>query len=408
MSKFIVGQVGIPRDMYVAKMLYAEGLLDKLFTDTYFSQKSSLAKLPLVGNKLSTAFKKYDPGFYDTYISSDLFGAIYFRFLLKYNFRIEAFKFANKSLGSRLIKYASKKKPEKFYGFDTISLEFLKWSTQNDWRGYLEQCVAPRRAQIEMWKLFKEKYNLNTEPQINYALFQQEIERQEWQYANKIIVPSEYVKNEMLKDGTIKENKISVVNYGYTPHKDNIFIKQGIEKKSIRTNNEIKILFVGNAGYRKGIADLLELSNDLKHENVRFLIAGLLEQQAKELITKYSNENVTYLGKLSKENLSDQYINADIFFFPSYLEGSAMVLMEAMSWGLPIITTYQSGSTVENNVNGLLSNAGDIPALKENLLKLISDKDLRFKMGINSLERSSKYSMQEYKNNLLALLNDIN
>ena len=47
MSKFIVGQVGIPRDMYVAKMLYAEGLLDKLFTDTYFSQKSSLAKLPI-------------------------------------------------------------------------------------------------------------------------------------------------------------------------------------------------------------------------------------------------------------------------------------------------------------------------------------------------------------------------
>ena len=75
-----------------------------------------------------------------------------------------------------------------------------------------------------------------------------------------------------------------------------------------------------------------------------------------------------------------------------------------MGWGLPIITTYQSGSVVEPGVNGYLSNAGDLESLRLDILKLAYDGDLRTKMGMESLERSKNYSVEMYGKNLLNIL----
>jgi hypothetical protein len=76
MSKFLVGQIGIPRHSAVAKMLYKEKILDKLVVDTYFSKESIWAKLPAIGPKLFNNLKKYDPDFPSEFVTGDWYGAI--------------------------------------------------------------------------------------------------------------------------------------------------------------------------------------------------------------------------------------------------------------------------------------------------------------------------------------------
>ncbi len=404
MSNFIIGQTGTPRDSSVAKMLYNEGLLDQLIVDTFYSKDKWYAKIPVISKKIEKNFSKYDPGFPNEYVSGDPFGALIFRYLLNKSRRKQAFTYARKRLGSRLIKYASKRAAGKFYGFDTISLDFLKWSAKNGWEGYLEQCVASRTSQINMWKLFSEKYGLNTKPMIDYCLFQQEVERQEWQLSNHIIVPSLFVKKSIVDDKIVDQSKITLVNYGFTPQVEGETIRENITKKFSVKQKTINLLFVGNAGYRKGIADILEIADDLKNENLSFFIAGSLEAEANKLLDKYVHPNITCLGKLSKNVLSEYYMKSDIFFFPSYLEGSAMVLMEAMSWGLPIITTRESGSNVEDKKNGFICDAGDIKELKSNIIKLANDNELRYAMSMQSLNVSQNYSAFSYSENLLKLL----
>ena len=333
MSKFLLGQIGSPRDYNVAKFLYNENLLQQLVVDTYFSKDSLMAKMPVFGERLAVKLRKYDIGFPLEKVSYDWLGALTMRALQKYSTNINAYTFANKRLNKRLIKYAANKPPGKYYGFDTSSMEFLCWGKDKGWTGYLEQCVAPRSSQIAMWQLFSEKYGIYSKDEIEQCLVQQERERKEWVYASKIIVPSDYVKAELLKDGSVEADKIHVVNYGYTPTADKDTIRDAIQKKVSDPSKTINIFFAGNGGYRKGITDMLTLAAGLKGENITFYIAGKLEPEAKKLLADYKYANVIYLGKLSKEVLNDQYLAADMFFFPSYLEGSAMVLQEAMGWG---------------------------------------------------------------------------
>jgi glycosyltransferase involved in cell wall biosynthesis len=399
--------VGARRNYDVAKIIFEENMLDRLFVDIYFDKELSPLIYKLAGQRFLNKFKKYNAGLDAELIKADLAGALALRFLLKYSSKTNAYKLTNKRLANRLINYASKKTPRSFYGYDTSSLEFFEWANGKGWKLFLEQCVAPRNAQINMFKLFEEKYGINYKAQIEHCLFQQQREHKEWQYADKVLVPSAYVKKAMLSEGNISENKLHEINFGFTNKEDKKIIIQNLETKFSADKKEdkvIRILFAGNGGYRKGIADILDLTKRFQKEKVQFIIAGQMEKEAMVLLSKYHQANITYLGKLSGDTLKEQYKTADIFFFPSYLEGSAMVILEAMSWGLPIVTTHESGSVVENEISGFVSNAGDQEQLFINLSQLIFKRELRCKMSEESLKRSEDFSEENYGKNLIKII----
>jgi glycosyltransferase involved in cell wall biosynthesis len=403
MSKYIVAMVGARRDFDVAKILFKNKQLQQLFVDTSYNDTSLLARLPFAG-KLLNKLKKYSTGIDPKQVSSDWIGAFSMRFLLKYASKTRAYKLANKRLGKNTIRYCENISPAAYYGFDTSSLEFMQWASSKEWKLVLEQCVAPRASQINMYRTFEQKYGLNYQSNIEHCLFQQHREEKEWQLAHTIIVPSLYVKNELLKTNLVDAEKIKIVPFGYTNPIPQSEIVELINQKEI-SNKPIQILFAGNAGYRKGIIDIIEIAQKLSSENVLFKIAGHLEAEAIDYLNSNKNDKLKYLGKLNKKELVQEYKTSDIFFFPSYLEGSAMVLLEAMSWGLPIVTTYQSGSLVEEGINGFVSEAGEIDAIIFNIKKLITNDTLRNSMSMQSLHISSLYSIEQYELKLLEVLN---
>jgi len=97
---------------------------------------------------------------------------------------------------------------------------------------------------------------------------------------------------------------------------------------------------------------------------------------------------IKLLGWVEHENKTVLLENSDIFILPSYQEDLPMAILEAMSYGLPILSTNVAGipSLVEHGYNGYLVEPGDIDDCVDKLTELINDSRLRQKFGENSLQ----------------------
>lgn len=88
-------------------------------------------------------------------------------------------------------------------------------------------------------------------------------------------------------------------------------------------------------------------------------------------------------GWLGPERKRAELADSDIFVLPSYAEGMPMAVLEAMSWGLPVITTPVGAivQLIQNGVDGILVEPGDVEAIATAILRLSGDPALRARMG---------------------------
>lgn len=156
-----------------------------------------------------------------------------------------------------------------------------------------------------------------------------------------------------------------------------------------RTNSsKVNLIFLGRIGQRKGTFDLIQAFANLSSNHKacsQLTIAGDGDvEQAHRLVGSLSlTDSVTILNWLDPDQRDALLAKADVFALPSYSEGLPMALLEAMSWGLPVITTPVGGipELVTQDQNGLLVNPGDVQQLSKAMQVLIEDKSLRFSLG---------------------------
>lgn len=408
--KFIVSLLTARRDYDIAKVLYNSGLLDSLFTDLYYASDHKAFKLldKILPEKLAKVYRAYSSPLPDKMVHYNWPLGLEFRYRLKKNTNGAYYKAqidAYKKLSRKVIEYSIVSRAKKnlaFFGFDTACLEIFNWASSKNCHLVMEQCVAPRRKQIQMHQHFASANTnaIESEHMIQHCLHLQEREEQEWQLASIIIAPSPFVRNELVNAGAPAE-KIKIVPFGFDSIYPTSEIDCCIEKRFANDDKEIQVLFAGNAGYRKGIHDVLAVAQEMNKENVRFVIAGAVGKECEKIINSTNLRNVSFLGKLSKAELHKEYKKSDIFFFPSYLEGSAMVIFEALSWGLPVVTTYESGSIIQHEQDGFICSAGHRETMKHWLGKLIHDSDLRYQVGKRALRTASKHTLAHYSNQLV-------
>lgn len=147
------------------------------------------------------------------------------------------------------------------------------------------------------------------------------------------------------------------------------------------------ILFLGRLGERKGIYDLVEAIARvrLRFPDVQLLCGGDgdLDGVARRVKALGISGNVRLLGWVAGAEKQRLLAEAAIYALPSYNEGLPMGALEAMSAGLPVITTTVGGipDAVQNNVEGYLLEPGDIDGLMHAIELLLADAGLREKMG---------------------------
>jgi glycosyltransferase involved in cell wall biosynthesis len=298
---------------------------------------------------------------------------------------------ASESLAAQALHIADRVDFSTIYSFDIQALETFSEFSKHGKRLILEQCVAPRRTQIELIDQFaidkSDKVYQFNRSQLNVLACREELE---WQMADKIICPSSYVKNELCRFG-VPENKIYVVPYGFTSNNTEI------ENISITDNSEkTRAIFVGSIDQRKGLQDLIPVVQKMNGK----ITLDVYGKAHGDDILGIAQSYVNYHGKLPFLQLEEAYKRADVFVLPSYLEGSATVVYEAMSFGLPCVVTHETGSVVRDEVDGFIIRAGDIDALADRLQRLASDPNLRVRMGRAAMERSKEFTLSKYAERL--------
>lgn len=176
-----------------------------------------------------------------------------------------------------------------------------------------------------------------------------------------------------------KWNRLHIIHCGVDPRQ--------FEQVSHSQRGQ-RLLFVGRLAGVKGVPILLDALAVVKKQipDVRLRIAGdgpdrsSLEKQAQELGI---SANVEFLGYQSQQQVRELLAETDAFVMASFAEGVPVVLMEALAAGVPVVATQIAGipELVEHGVNGYLVPPGSASALAERVVELMSDSDLRQRMG---------------------------
>ncbi len=159
------------------------------------------------------------------------------------------------------------------------------------------------------------------------------------------------------------------------------------DKREKQCEQPQMLLFLGRLGKRKGIYDLLEALARVKKKfpNVHLKCGGdgewdFVAYRAKSLGV---SENLDILGWVQGEEKQLLLRTSSIYVLPSYNEGLPMGILESMSEGLPVITTYVGGipDVITSGQDGILIEPGNIDGLVSSLELLLGDNKLRKRMG---------------------------
>ena len=194
--------------------------------------------------------------------------------------------------------------------------------------------------------------------------------------------------DDIVRAGVSDSNKIIVVSNGVNR-------PNSIEKKIDRSF----FLFVGTLEPRKNLTRLLQAYGSLPlsiKEKMKLVIVGgkgwgevnLLDTITQLDLTEY----VKVLGRVDDATLATLYTNAQFLVMPSLYEGFGLPLVEAMSYGTPVLTANNSSMPEVAGNAGLLVDALDVESIADGLQEMITNNELRERLAKNAKLNASRYS----------------
>jgi len=204
-------------------------------------------------------------------------------------------------------------------------------------------------------------------------------------YIDYYIAPSNFVKKSLINEG-IDEEKIFVVPFGVDIEKF-----KPVEKDY---NGIFRVAFSGNVNNRKGIPYLIKAWKELNLKDAELNIYGRVYPEVKKYLTDAEKYNIKLHGFVS--NINEELPKNHIYVFPSLLEGSAKSVYEALACGLPVITTENAGSVVENGKEGFIIPIQDVESLKEKILFFYNNREMIKEFGKRARKKAEKYTWEDY------------
>lgn len=265
----------------------------------------------------------------------------------------------------------------------------------------LERGSSHIRFQKEI--LIQEYNDLGIVPNVpSEKMISKEIE--EYDLADFICVPSQYVKESFIKYG-IKEDKIIKVPYG-VDLKEFHLIK---DKK--KKDNKFRIISAGSISIRKGSHYLLEAFLNLNLPNSELILVGDVSPEFQKIKKKYSHiANIKFVKKQKQEVLKYYYNNSDLFILCSIEEGLAMVQAQAMACGLPVICTTNTGGSeiVDDDISGYIIPIRNIEILKDKIKILYNNRVKLEEMSkCAHVKANSELSWEKYGDRMLKIYREL-
>ena len=194
----------------------------------------------------------------------------------------------------------------------------------------------------------------------------------EYDLADYISIPSSFVERTFLENG-ISKDKLIKVPYGVNlsefkqlPKQDNIF----------------RVVFAGGMTLQKGAHYLLQAFAELTLPKAELWLVGGKMPEIEPFFKRYEG-TFRYFGHQPQARLHEYYSQCSVFAMCSVEEGMAMVQLQGMACGLPLICTLNTGGDdlIEAGKEGFVVPIRDVEALKEKILYLYEHQDICYEMG---------------------------
>ena len=245
------------------------------------------------------------------------------------------------------------------------------------------------KAEYDFFKIPYPAYLLKNDININRKI-------EEVSVSDYLIVLTDVMANDFIRNGKPPE-KVKVVPCGF----DTNYFQRGKKLDKV-----FRILLIGSIGFRKGVYYLLEAFKQIKRRDMELVLISPVEDDFKPILSEYG-DLFKYIPSVPHAQLSYYYQNASVFVLPALLEPFGMVVAEAMACGVPVIVTENCGMRPRNNQDGFVVPIRDVEALKEKLLLLYENDELRRTMGESAAEYVKQFTWENYHKNIQRVYQEI-
>ncbi|NLE03664.1 MAG: glycosyltransferase family 4 protein [Crenarchaeota archaeon] len=209
--------------------------------------------------------------------------------------------------------------------------------------------------------------------------------------AQKIIAVSEFTKWELTKYYNISENKIKVIHNGVDINK----FKPAKDKRKVKIElgfnpDDLAIVSVGRLYARKGLFTLIESIPSVikKFKNAKFIISGKGQSREMAKLITHSEklgvkDHIIFTGYFPDEKLPKLYQAADVFAFSTFYEHHPFAVLEALSTGLPVVTTNVGGisETIMDSKNGFMCQPFNVQEFSDRIVYILEHPKEAAEMG---------------------------
>lgn len=213
--------------------------------------------------------------------------------------------------------------------------------------------------------------------------------------ADLTLVPSAAISRDLLEAGVTAANKIRLWNKGvdsesfhprYRSHEMRLRLSDGEPDKPL-------VIHVGRLGVEKSLDVLKKVMDRLPEARIAFIGDGPYRGELEKM---FSGMPAVFTGMLQGEELSQAYASGDVFVMPSESETLGLVVLEAMSSGVPVVAVRAGGipdiiPADQEGKTGFLFNPGEIEDCVYKVGSLLSNRELRETIGKAAREEMEKY-----------------
>lgn len=352
-SKWICCQLGAREHYAIPRILHQAGQLAHLLTDAWVSPQSALKQLPtpLFTNLRERYHTDLAPASVHAFTSSLIRFEVAQR--LQRTSAWERIIARNQWFQQQTVQSLDAIAPQStlnhptLFAYSYAALELFRYAKTKGWRTILGQ-IDPGPVEE---KLVLEEHARHTTIRSSCQpapASYWESWREECSLADRIVVNSLWSSQALQQEG-IPEHKIDIIPLAYQPPEAaHDFVRT--YPSVFSDERPLRVLFLGQVILRKGIAALLEAVELLRGQPIEFWLVGSqgIDRPGQ------SDEQLRWIGSVSRSATANYYQLADVFLFPTLSDGFGLTQLEAQAWKLPIIASRFCGAVVKDRVNGLI------------------------------------------------------
>lgn len=230
-----------------------------------------------------------------------------------------------------------------------------------------------------------------------------------WEHKN-ILQDSKFLEEIKRFDTIVVPNKelyesYSQINNNVVVINNAISINESVSE--LLSNN---IVFLGKLKKEKRIDDLIEvisLVNEVLDVNLFIIGEGEERTYLEKMIKDKRIKNIQFLGSMNKENIEKVFLNSSLFVTCSESESFGLSIIEAMSYGIPVVAFNDVQSLrliILDDINGYLIDNRDKEKMKNRIVELMSDYNLRQTFGNCAREKVIEYDINSIKREWIKII----